>query len=110
MKMSCSDSGRTRRTPVATALGLLLAACCGPATAGVPQLISYQARLTDPNGDALNGPFAVYFAIYDSPTSATPLWAEAYETPRLDVRNGVVGVLLGSVSPFPPNLFAQDPL
>jgi len=82
------------------------------ATAGadVPLLISYQARLTDPSGDALNGPYAVYFAVYDSPTSATPLWIEAYDTPRLDVRNGVVSVLLGSKTPFPPNLFAADPL
>jgi hypothetical protein len=91
-------------------IGVTLCILAASAQADVPLLISYQARLTDPAGDALNGAFAVYFAIYDSPTSATPLWTEAYETPRIDVINGVVSVLLGSQEPFPSTLFTIDPL
>jgi hypothetical protein len=110
MRSRSFRSGRAPACAILLALVPLLGAFAPPARADVPPLISYQARLTDANGNALNGPFAVRFAIYGTPTAATPLWSESYTNPRLNVVNGVVSVLLGSKESFSSTLFTNSTL
>jgi len=96
--------------PAVLLVSALVGGAAPDAQADVPPYISYQARLTDTDGNALNGPYAVYFAIYGTPTSATPLWNEAYDVPRLNLVNGVASVLLGSRNPLPKSLFTSETL
>jgi hypothetical protein len=69
-----------------------------------PQLINYQGQLKQNNQPA-SGNFSMTFNIYSSVTGGTALWSE---TQTVTVTNGVFNVLLGSVNPFPSNLFTQS--
>ena len=70
------------------------------AYAQAPQLLNYQGRLTDANGAARNGSFPMSFAILGGTSS----WSEAQ---TVSVANGFFSVLLGSVTPFPADLFTS---
>lgn len=72
--------------------------------ADVPRIISYQGLLTDPaSGDPIpDGPYSVYFNIYDDPFGVDPLWTEHY--PTLLVAGGLYSVRLGEATPFPDTL------
>jgi len=74
-------------------------------SAQVPQLINYQARLTDPvtHNPLADGGYEVTFSIYDAATGGTALWTE---TQTVQTTNGVFSVLLGSVSPVDASLFS----
>lgn len=69
-----------------------------------PQLINYQGQLKQ-NDEPASGTFSITFRIYSSATGGTALWTE---TQTVTVNDGVFNVLLGSVTPFPNNLFAQS--
>jgi len=69
-----------------------------PRAQSAPQLLNYQGRLTDAAGTPRNGSFAMSFAILGGPSS----WSEAQ---TIAVTNGFFSVLLGSVTPFPADLF-----
>jgi hypothetical protein len=69
-----------------------------PRAQNAPQLLNYQGRLTDAAGAPRNGSFAMSFAILGGPSG----WAEAQS---VTVTNGFFSVLLGSVTPFPADLF-----
>lgn len=66
--------------------------------AQVPQLLNYQGRLTDAAGKPRTGSFSMSFAILGGPSA----WAESQ---TVVVNNGFFSVLLGSITPFPANLF-----
>jgi len=68
----------------------------------VPQLISYQGRLTDAAGNPLTGDYDVRFCLYAAPTGGSALWCEQTTVP---VNDGVFSVLLGSITPIPDPLF-----
>lgn len=70
------------------------------AFAQAPQLLNYQGRLTDPGGAPRNGSFSMGFTILGGTSS----WSE---TQTVNVANGFFSVLLGSVTPFPADLFAS---
>lgn len=72
----------------------------------VPQLIDYQGRILDGNGQAVHGTVKISFSIYAEPTGGTSLWYETHE--QVYVSHGVFHVLLGSVNPLPGLLF-QSP-
>lgn len=70
-----------------------------------PQLINYQGKLSDADGNPISGTRNLTFAIYSAPTGGTPLWSE---TQSDTINNGVFNTLLGSVNPIPVNLFKGD--
>ena len=69
-----------------------------PRAQNAPQLLNYQGRLTDAAGAPRNGSFSMSFAILGGPSG----WSEAQS---VTVTNGFFSVLLGSVTPFPADLF-----
>lgn len=70
--------------------------------AQVPQLINYQAILTNPDGEMIDGARSIQFSIYAAETGGTALWSE---TQNVTVANGLFSVLLGSVTPIPYTVF-----
>jgi len=68
----------------------------------VPQTIDYQGRLADSDGNYLNGVVTVEFLIYDLESGGTSIWNEIQD---VSTANGIFHVLLGSVTPFPSNIF-----
>ena len=77
--------------------------------AEVPQQINYQGKLTDPDGNPLNGNFVMIFHLHDVPELGKPLWSDEH---AVDVIGGIYNVQLGSVSanPFPEGLFENEEL
>jgi len=79
----------------------------------VPQLISYQGRLTDAAGNPLTGDYDVRFCLYDVPTGGSALWCEthaAVNDTAIPVTDGVFGVTLGSITSIPEPLFDEPEL
>ncbi len=76
------------------------------AAAEVPQLINYQARLTDFGGEPVDTVVPMMFAIYDDTLGTTMLWNESY--PGVVVTDGLFTVLLGSVNPLDASIFSGD--
>lgn len=70
--------------------------------ADVPAIMSYQGFLTDDTGTALDGDYRFTFAIYNDPTAGDRLWREIQD---VNVRDGLLSVLLGSVNPIINNVF-----
>lgn len=74
----------------------LIFLCIGAAW-GAPNQISYQGRLSDTNGVAINDPaVSMTFAIFDVANGGTALWSESQ---TVNVQDGIYTVLLGSVGP-----------
>src|SRR5262245_20914249 len=69
---------------------------------GPPNLLHFQARLSDAGGSPLAGPVTVEVRIYDVPLAGVPLWSETHGATAL---NGVVNLLLGSSLALPSALF-----
>ncbi|MBI4050151.1 MAG: hypothetical protein HY398_01745, partial [Candidatus Doudnabacteria bacterium] len=70
------------------------------ATTGVPEIISYQGRLTDSSGSLLTGTYYFKFSIWTNATvgSGTKLWPSSSTgaTTTLTVTEGVFNVSIGS--------------
>jgi len=79
---------------------LLLVAMC--LWAQIPQVIDYQGRLADSDGNYLNSVVSVDFLIYDMETAGTVQWTEVQD---VSCANGVFHVQLGAVTPLPSTLF-----
>ena len=62
------------------------------------RLINFQGRLTDQQGNLLDGTYDIKFSIYQSDPNTTPLWTENHT--NVSVNNGIVIVLLGSKTSF----------
>lgn len=72
--------------------------------AAVPTVLTQQGRLFDAtSGDPVTGSRTIDFSIYDAATGGTALWTES-QTVAFD--GGYFSVQLGSVNPFPADLFA----
>lgn len=65
------------------------------AQAEVPKTMAFQGRLTDQNGQLLDGTQTVTFKIYDAANAGTKLWEETQTVP---VSQGLFSTLLGTVS------------
>ncbi len=75
----------------------LITPCAGGLTAGPPEVMRYQARLTDAAGVPLSDPVTATFAIYSVQNGGTALWSEVHSvTPAA----GSVDVLLGETIPL----------
>ena len=64
----------------------------------MPQLISFQGRLTDAEGHPLDTTVPMTFAIFNDQLGTTQLWKEAH--PNVVVRDGMFEVLLGGGTPL----------
>jgi hypothetical protein len=73
----------------------------------VSQTINYQGKLTDAEGNALSGSYEMVFYLYDVESQGDYLWGEGH---AVDVTEGIYNVQLGSSSPFPENIFDNNPL
>lgn len=65
------------------------------AASNVPHLINYQGRLTNTNGNPLNGSYNLTFRIYDAETAGNLLWEETHT--GTVIQKGVFSLMLGSV-------------
>jgi len=78
----------------------------------VPMLINYQAKLTDSSGEPITGTIEVTFSFHDALENGSLIWSETYAS--LVVNNGIISVLLGSVTPITashfggPSVFIQS--
>src|SRR5947209_14485152 len=70
----------------------VLVASGGAFAAGVPSQLVYQGRLLKADGSAVTQPMTLTFALYDSPSSAVPLWSETHSVSPTD---GFFAVSLG---------------
>ncbi|MBN1426484.1 hypothetical protein JXA88_18195, partial [Candidatus Fermentibacteria bacterium] len=78
---------------------LLLIGFVETSSAEVPQVISYQGKVTDASGNPVaDGPYTMQFRIYDAATGGTLLWNSNNQT--VAVAGGIFSVLLGD-SPQP---------
>ena len=75
---------------------------------GVPGIISYQGKLTDPRGVALDGTYDMIFSIFDSASGGNLLWSENQSS--VVVTEGIYNVALGSIHPIPADIFDSDDL
>lgn len=75
------------------------------ASSASADLVSYQGRLTAPNGlPVADSAYAVTFAIYPDSTGGSSLWQE---TAPVVTHSGLFVHLLGDVNPLPSSLFAD---
>jgi hypothetical protein len=66
------------------------------AQVNVPTMINYQGFLTDQNGTVLNGPYVIWFRLYEDSTGFESIkWEEKHDA--VFVKNGLFNVLLGSI-------------
>ena len=65
---------------------IMLGMIVSVASAGVPQLMNYQGRLTDNGGNPLDTTVSVTFTIYDDSTGGNPKWTELH--PAVTVTDG----------------------
>src|SRR5512138_37553 len=63
----------------------------------IPQVLSYQGRLTDSLGmPVADTVYSVEFRLYNAPSGGSPFWNE---TQSVRTRGGLFSILLGSVTP-----------
>lgn len=74
----------------------------------IPMLINYQAKLVDDNNNPIIGTISVTFRFYDSLENGNIVWDETH--PSLNTNNGLISVLLGSVSEINKNHFSGSSL
>lgn len=73
--------------------------------AEVPQLISYQGRLTNNTGDPVtDGMYSVTFTIYDAEVGGNSKWSEVCDITTID---GLFTAFLGSVNPLENTVFSE---
>jgi len=61
----------------------------------VPNLISFQGRLADENGDAINTTINITFSLYEDEFVGSTLWTESQS---VDVVEGLFNVVLGEIT------------
>jgi hypothetical protein len=70
----------------------------GTEAISIPQMLSYQGRLTDSFGvPVTDTTYSVTFRLYDVLSGGSPLWSE---TQQFRTKTGLFSVLLGSVTPI----------
>ena len=74
----------------------------------VPMLINYQAKLVDDSNDPITGSVSVTFRLYDAIDGGTQLWSEDHTS--IESNNGLISVLLGSVTTFGNSVFLGSSL
>jgi len=72
----------------------------------VPEVISYQGKLTDNTGTPLEGVQNMTFRLYNNSVGGTELWSETQT--GVPITGGIYDVRLGSVTPLDSNRFAGN--
>lgn len=104
-----------RLTVAGLMMGIMLMMAVWAFGAVVPQVINYSGTLTNKSGAAApDGTYDIEFNVYSVPTAGTPLWTERWSataTPSSPVlvTGGVFNVMLGAITPFPDEFFANNP-
>jgi hypothetical protein len=81
----------------------------GAPAAASTSIVPYQGRLTDASGTVLNGSFAMTFKLYNVASNGSALWTETWSAGNsISVTNGLFNVLLGSLTPISPTMFATN--
>jgi uncharacterized protein YjbI with pentapeptide repeats len=92
-------------------IGLFVLALIGfaPVAKGaISPVLNYQGSLTDSTGVPYpDGLHSVMFSFYGDSIGGSPLWTE---TQTLEVKRGLVHAYLGSITPFPVEMFENQPL
>ena len=91
-----------KRIVISATILALVCAMLPQVMAEVPQMINYQGRLSDDQGEPLTGTYDVTFTIYDAATGGSDYWADTY---TVNAANGLFNVLLGSTNPIPTDVF-----
>lgn len=97
--MACFSSKLLRAIAIVLLIGTT-------AFAAVPQLISFQGRLTDGGSPIPNDTILIKLKIYDAPLDGTTLWDNGFR--GVPVINGLFSYLLGDSTALPDNLFSSD--
>ncbi len=79
-------------------IGIVLLLAGAEASAQVPQLITYQGRLTETNGIPFTGTHTMVFRVYDAETGGSKLWEESHTVTLAKEDNGIFSVVLGSLN------------
>jgi YVTN family beta-propeller protein len=77
------------------------------AWAALPNSINYQGYLRNTNGTPVSSQVAVVFSLYTTSSGGTAFWTESR---NITPANGIYSHQLGSVTPFPADIFANDSL
>lgn len=77
---------------------LLVLAAASAAQAAAPAIIPFQARLSDANGNPVDGPVTLRFRLYSTGTPTTPTDVLFEETKTVTVRQGTLTTQLGETS------------
>lgn|GEM_PF-791760 len=86
---------------------LLLILSIGLADAGTPQLVSYQGRLTDSDGEPVeDGNYDLTLSIWDALSTGNSKWSETQLA--VPVKAGLFTIQLGAVNPLPDSVFDGD--
>ncbi len=91
---------------LAQAAGAIPSVAPAQPLASLQTLISYQGTLTDLDGNSIDGPVTMEFALYDAAFAGNLLWGP--ESQSVEVSNGLFHVLLGSVEPIDPANLTGD--
>ena len=84
-------------------LAMLVILLAGPASAEVPQIMSYQGYLTDTDGNPVaDSSYEIYFSIWEDSTGGQLLWLEL---DTVETNSGRFSVNLGTINPLGPNIF-----
>jgi hypothetical protein len=87
-------------------LSLVLLLVASTTKADVPHQMNYQGHLTDDTGTPLDTVVSMTFTIYDDSSGGLVLWTETQT--GVEVSVGLFNVFLGSVTPIPDTVFADD--
>lgn len=95
------------RPVLAAFCAMIIAIASTPAATDVPQILSYQGKLTDSSGlPVADGIHTLTFAVYSAETRGSLLWIENGR--KVQVSGGLFSVLLGEVEPLPAGGFPSD--
>lgn len=65
--------------------------------AAIPKLINYQGMLMDASGKPINGSRSIQFGLFGVETGGIALWTETH---KVQIKDGLFNVILGSVKSF----------
>ena len=87
--------------------GVMAVAMGTSAFAQVPQLITYQGRLSESTGAPISGAHTIIFRLYNAEQGGTKLWEETHTVTVPKEDNGIFSVVLGSLVPLSELNFNQ---
>jgi hypothetical protein len=95
-----------RNVSLTVVFAVVVLAMVSIATADVPNEMYYQGQLTDDLGAPLDTTINMTFSIYDDSSGGAVWWTETQT--GVEVSGGLFNVLLGSETPIPDTVFADD--